>query len=57
VRMAALMGEPFQPPVQKVVKGQKMMVTPKAPAVVAAAPKFYTVEAIRAAKRTEEVVH
>jgi pilus assembly protein CpaB len=57
VRMAALMGEPFQPPVAKVVKGQKMMVTPKAPAVVAAAPKFYTVEAIRAAKRTEEVVH
>lgn len=58
VRMAALMGEPFQPPIQKVVKGQKMMVTPKAPPVaVAAAPKFYTVEAIRAAKRTEEVVH
>jgi pilus assembly protein CpaB len=58
VRMAALMGEaPAPAPVPKVVKGQKVMVTPKAPPVVeTAAPKLYTVEAIRAAKRTEEVV-
>jgi pilus assembly protein CpaB len=59
VRMAGLMGEPAPPPVQKVVKGQKVLVTPKAPAVMPAmdpAPRIYTVEAIRAAKRTEEVV-
>jgi pilus assembly protein CpaB len=57
VRMAGLMGEPLPPPVQKVVRGQKIMVTPKPEPVAAAAPpRIYTVEAIRAAKRTEEVV-
>ena len=56
VRMAALMGEPSQAPVAKVVKGQKVMVTPKPPVPPPAPPKIYTVEAIRAAKRTEEVV-
>jgi pilus assembly protein CpaB len=55
VRMAGLMGEPAPAPVQKVVKGKPMMVAPK-PVEVAAAPRLYTVEAIRAAKRTEEVV-
>lgn len=53
VRLANLTGAPAPPPVQKTVKGKKMMVTP-APA--AAAPKPYTVETIRAAKRGEEVV-
>jgi pilus assembly protein CpaB len=57
IRIGGLMGEPAPPPVAKVVKGQKIMVTPKTQAVEASvAPKFYTVEAIRAAKRTEEVV-
>jgi pilus assembly protein CpaB len=57
VHMAGLMGEPAGAPVQKVVKGQKVMVAQKPVVVEAvAAPRFYTVEAIRAAKRTEEVV-
>ncbi len=51
VRMANLTGAPAPPPVQKTVKGKKVMV-----AVVPPAPKAYTVEAIRAAKRSEEVV-
>jgi pilus assembly protein CpaB len=37
IRMAGLMGDPSPPPVQRVVKGQTMMVTPKAPAVEVAA--------------------
>lgn len=51
VRMANLTGAPAGPPVEKTVKGRKVMVAPAPPA-----PKIYTVEAIRAAKRTEEVV-
>lgn len=51
VRMANLTGAPAPPPVQKTVKGKKVMVAVEAPA-----PKAYTVEAIRAAKRSEEVV-
>jgi len=51
VRMANLTGAPAPPPVQKTVKGKKVMVAVEPPA-----PKAYTVEAIRAAKRSEEVV-
>lgn len=51
VRMANLTGAPAPPPVQKMVKGKKVMVAVEPPA-----PKAYTVEAIRAAKRSEEVV-
>lgn len=56
VRMASLMGAPDGPPVVKSVKGQKRVVAQKPVAVAAPAPKIYTVEAIRAAKRTEEVI-
>ena len=53
VRLAGLMGAPSPEPVQKVVRGLKKMVAPPQPA----APVLVrTVEAIRAAKRTEEVV-
>jgi pilus assembly protein CpaB len=53
-RMAALLGEASLPPVKKVVDGRQMakaVPTPPPPA-----PKIYTVETIRAAKRAEEVV-
>jgi pilus assembly protein CpaB len=57
IRLAGLMGEPAAAPVQKIVKGQKIMVAAKpTPIAAAAPPKLYTVEAIRAAKRSEEVV-
>jgi len=51
VRLANLMGAPAAPPVARKVQGKTVMVAPPPPA-----PKIYTVEAIRAAKRTEEVV-
>jgi pilus assembly protein CpaB len=51
VRVANLLGAPAPPPVAKKVKGKTVMVAPAPPA-----PKAYTVEAIRAAKRSEEVV-
>jgi pilus assembly protein CpaB len=51
VRVANLLGAPAPPPVAKKVKGKTVMVAPPPPA-----PKAYTVEAIRAAKRSEEVV-
>lgn len=54
VRMASLTGAPAPPPVERVVKGKKVMKAPVAPRIEA--PKAYTVEAIRAAKRTEEPV-
>jgi pilus assembly protein CpaB len=54
VRMASLMGAPEPPPVVKKVKGQARVVAAKP--VEPPAPKFYSVEAIRAAKRTEEVI-
>jgi pilus assembly protein CpaB len=57
VRLASLMGAPDDPPVVKVDKGQTRVVARKP--VVAPAPeasKIYSVEAIRAAKRSEEVV-
>lgn len=59
VRTAALFGHAAEP--QPVVKAVSVRKAPApAPAVVEApppAPKIYTVEAIRAAKRSEEVVH
>ncbi len=54
VRMANLLAEPGPPPVQKKIEGHKVLVLPKP--VVAPAPSLYTVETIRAAKRTEETV-
>jgi pilus assembly protein CpaB len=54
VRMASLMGAPEAPPVVRKVGGQPRVVTPKPEAPPE--PKFYSVEAIRAAKRTEEVI-
>jgi pilus assembly protein CpaB len=59
VHAAALFGPDVAPPAAPVVNRP----APRKPPVVAAAPvappppKIYTVEAIRAAKRTEEVVH
>lgn len=58
VRTAALFGEVVEPPAP-VVKAVTVRKAPVVPAVVSAPPsppKIYTVEAIRAAKRSEEVV-
>jgi pilus assembly protein CpaB len=55
IRLASLMGTPDAPPEVKVEKGQAR-VARKPAAVAPESPKFYSVEAIRAAKRTEEVV-
>jgi pilus assembly protein CpaB len=55
VRMASLMGPPAPPPVEKTVKGRRMVVaapTPLPPPV----PAPYMVETIRGAKRTSEEV-
>ncbi len=57
IRTASLMGGPTPPPPvqpRPVAKHVAAVVPP--PVVVAAAPTLYTVEAIRGAKRTEEVV-
>ena len=54
VRLTSLMGPPAPPPVEKTVKGRKMVVAVAAPQPPP--PKIYTVETIKAAKRTEEVV-
>jgi len=58
IRTAALMGQaPAPQPVVKSVQGRRVAVAPPLAAAPAApAPKIYTVEAIRAAKRAEEVV-
>ena len=59
VRTAALFGEPVEPPppVVKAVSVRKAPPPPPAPVAAPPAPsKIYTVEAIRAAKRSEEVV-
>ena len=53
IRSAALLGQPAPAPVIKVAKGAPRAVAVQPPPP---APKLYTVEAIRAAKRTEEVV-
>lgn len=52
VRQASLLGAPSGPPVRQVVQGRPRMVAPTPPP----APRPYTVETIRGAKRTEEVV-
>ena len=54
IKMASLMGTPDPPPVVKAFKGQPRVVVPPPPPPPA--PKLYTVEAIRAAQRKEEVV-
>ena len=54
-RMASLFAPPDAPPVIQAVKGQARVVRPK-PEPAPEQPKFYSVEAIRAAKRTEEVI-
>jgi pilus assembly protein CpaB len=52
IRLAGLFGAPAPPPTEKKVQGRRVVVaTPPPPA-----PKIYTVEAIRAAKRTEEPI-
>jgi len=59
VRTAALFGEPVEPPppVAKAVSVRKAPAAPPPPVAAAPPPsKIYTVEAIRAAKRSEEVV-
>ena len=48
-RLSALVGAPPAPPVRAVVSGRPRMVTPPPPP----APKPYTVESIRGARRTE----
>ena len=54
-RMAALLGEASPPPVKKVVEG-RTFVKAASPPPAAVAPRTYTVETIRAAKRSEEEV-
>jgi pilus assembly protein CpaB len=55
VRLASLMAPPSPPPVERVVQGRKV-VRAVAPPPPPPAPKVYTVETIRGAKRSEEVV-
>jgi pilus assembly protein CpaB len=53
-RMNALLGEPSAPPVKKLVEGRPFVKAAAPP--TPPAPKIYTVETIRAAKRSEEEV-
>jgi pilus assembly protein CpaB len=55
VRLVGLMGQPDPKPERVVVQGKPRMVVPPPPPPPAP-PKPYTVESIRGAKRTEEVV-
>lgn len=55
VHLAALMGSPSQPPVEKTVKGRRMVVAAPVPPPPSA-PAPYMVETIRGAKRTTEEV-
>jgi pilus assembly protein CpaB len=55
VRMTALMAPANPPPVETNVGGRRVM-APRPPAQAPPVSSIYTVEAIRAAKRTEEVV-
>lgn len=56
-RMAALMGAPGPPPVEAKVAGRAVMRRPRPePPAAPPAPKAYTVETIRGAKRTEEII-
>ena len=52
-RLTSLLGAPYAPPVEKRVEGRRVVVAPPPPPPP---PKVYTVEAIRAAKRSEEPV-
>jgi pilus assembly protein CpaB len=54
-RMASLTGAPAPPPVVKKVGARQQVVTPK-PVEIPESKIIYSVEAIRAAKRTEEVI-
>ena len=56
VRLAALMGPPLQPPVEKSYKGRRMVVAAPPPQQPPPPPPPYTVETIRGAKRTTEEV-
>jgi pilus assembly protein CpaB len=57
VRTAALLGQaPAPQPVIKSVQGHKVAVPPPVTVAAPPPPRIYTVEAIRAAKRAEEVV-
>jgi pilus assembly protein CpaB len=51
-RLAGLMGSPDPPPVRRVVEGRPKMVTPAPPPP----PPAYTIETIRGAKRSEEII-
>jgi pilus assembly protein CpaB len=55
-KMASLLGTPAPPVAVKRVEGKRVVAAAPAPAPPAPAPKIYTVETIRAAKRTEESV-
>ena len=55
-RVAALLGAPEAPPVVKTVSGVRRVVERPREAAPAPAPSIYSVETIRAAKRTAEVV-
>jgi len=52
VRMANLIGAPDPAPVQRTVQGRTRVVSPPPPP----APKPYTVEAIRGAARSQEII-
>jgi hypothetical protein len=54
IRSGSLMGEPAPAPIVKATEGRRYAVA--VPPPPPPAPKAYTVEAIRAAKRSEEVV-
>lgn len=49
IRMASLMGAPDPPPVRRTVRNRQVVVTPPP-------PQPYIIEAIRAAKRTQETI-
>ena len=56
VHLASLMGSPSQPPIEKNVKGRRMVVAAPPPPPPPPAPPPYMVETIRGAKRTTEEV-
>lgn len=56
VRMASLMGAPGPAPVVKKQKGGGVRLERPKPVVAPEAPKFYSVEAIRSGKRSDEVI-
>jgi pilus assembly protein CpaB len=55
-RMASLLGTPTPPVAIKRVEGRRVVQTPPPAPAAVPAPKIYTVEAIRGAKRSEEPV-